>query len=41
MTILLIVTAYIALSDALWRQAASPLLATSERIIRTSAEATQ
>jgi type VI secretion system protein ImpK len=41
MTILLIVTAYIALSDALWRQAASPLLATSERIIREAAEATQ
>ena len=41
MTILLIVTAYIVLSDVLWREAASPLLATSERIIRTSAEATQ
>jgi type VI secretion system protein ImpK len=41
MAILLIILAYIALSDALWRDAASPILATSERIIRTNAELPQ
>jgi type VI protein secretion system component VasF len=41
MTILLVVAGYIILSDVLWREAASPLLATSERIIRNSAEPTR
>jgi type VI secretion system protein ImpK len=34
---LLLLTAYIVLSDQLWRGAVSPILATSERIIHTSA----
>jgi type VI secretion system protein ImpK len=41
MAILLLVTAYIVLSDALWRDAVSPILSTSESIIHTSAELTQ
>jgi type VI secretion system protein ImpK len=41
MAILLLITVYIVLSDALWREAASPILATAESIIRTSAALTQ
>jgi len=41
MAILLIITAYIVVSDVLWREAASPILAISERIVRTNAELTQ
>jgi hypothetical protein len=32
---------YIVLGDALWRNAVSPILSTSESIIHTSAELTQ
>jgi hypothetical protein len=41
MAILLLITVYIVLSDALWREAVSPILATAQSIIRTSAELTQ
>jgi type VI secretion system protein ImpK len=39
--ILLLVIGYIVLSDALWRSAVSPILATSDSIIHTSAALTQ
>jgi type VI secretion system protein ImpK len=41
MAILLLVMVYIVLGDALWRNAVSPILSTSESIIHTSAELTQ
>jgi type VI secretion system protein ImpK len=41
MAILLLIAGYIVLSDALWRSAVSPILATSDSIIRTSAALSQ
>jgi type VI secretion system protein ImpK len=41
MAILLLITVYVVLSDALWRDAASPVLAIAEGIIHTSSELTQ
>lgn len=41
MAILLLITLYIAGSDALWRQAVSPILGIADNIIRTSAPLTQ
>jgi type VI secretion system protein ImpK len=41
MAILLLITGYIVLSDAMWRSAVSPILTMSNNIIRTSAELTQ
>lgn len=41
MAMLLLVTGYILLSDALWRGAVSPILSTSESIIHTSAQLTR
>jgi type VI secretion system protein ImpK len=41
MAILLLITLYIVVSDALWRGAVSPIVALADSIIRTSAQLTQ